>query len=418
MRITDLMISNDYLYNLNSTKSLVDQLQTEIATGNKIQKPSDSPSGTVNILGWNNQIDQANTLISNIGSGLSFVNDSTQQMQNIQDQITSVLSNLTQAQNATNNQNLGNIAQQIDSSLSLILDSANSKSEGKYLFSGTDYTAAPFGYTADGKSIEVKDSSISGVQNIYISPDVKQQINFPGSDVFGTIVKGGGNIDSSTAVGATVSGQTNVYDASGNQYTFKTSFKKTGADTYSFTYDILDSSNNSVLSSAPAAQTLVFDSSTGNLQTVDGKSPSLIQVNVPSSNINFSFDPSALTEKNSSSSLSFSANQKTDIFNTLISISNNLKKGIQPTADQVQAVKDFNSRLLDNISQSGNIANRLTNAKDLLNNKTTQLQSLVSDTQSVNVAKAVVDLQTQQNLLQMSYKMAASILPQSILNYL
>ncbi len=418
MRITDLMISNDYLYNLNATKSKVDNLQTEIATGNKIQEPSDSPSGTVNILGWNNQIDQANTLISNMDSGLSFVNDSTQQMQNIQDQITSVLSNLTQAQNTTNSQNMGNIAQQIDSSLSLILNSANTQSEGKYLFAGTDYTTAPFGYSTDGQSIEVKDSNITGTQSIYISPDVKQQINFSGADVFGTIVKGNGNIDSSTTVGSTVSGQTNVYDTSGNQYTLKTNFTKTAADTYSFTYDILDSSNNSVLTSTPAAQTLVFDSSTGSLQTVDGKSPSLIQINVPSSNINFSFDPSALTEKNSSSSLSFSANQKTDIFNTLISISNNLKNGIQPTADQLQAVNDFNSRLLDNISLSGNIANRLTNAQNLLNNKTTQLQGLVSDTQSVDVAQAVVDLQTQQNLLQMSYKMAASVLPQSILNYL
>ncbi len=418
MRITDLMISNDYLYNLTATKSKLNDLQTEIATGNKIQKPSDSPDGTVNIIGWNNRISQANTLMSNIDDGQSFVNDSTQAMQNIQDQITTVLSNLTQVQNATNSQNLNNFAQEIDSSLSLILDSANSKSNGKYIFGGTDNSSAPFGYSSDGKSIEVKGSNISGTQSIYISPDIKQQINFSGTDVFGTIVKGNGNIDSSTAVGQAVSGQTNVYDASGNQYTFKTSFTKTGADTYSFTYDVLDSNSNSVLVQVPAAQTFVFNSSTGNLQTVDGKTPSQIQVNVPSSNINFSFDPSALTEKSSSSSLSFNANQKTDIFNTLLTIGNNLNKGIKPTAEQVQAVNNFNSRLLDNISMSGNISDRLTNSKNLLNNQTLQLQGLVSDTQSVDVAKAVVNLQNQDALLQMAYKMAASVLPQSILNYL
>lgn len=418
MRISDLMLSNDYIYNLNATKSKVNDLQTEIATGNKIQKPSDSPNGTVNIIGWNNQINQANTLSSNIDSGLAFVNTSTQAMQNIQDQITTVLSNLTQAQNATNSENLSNFADQINSALSNILDSANTQSDGKYVFAGTDYTAAPFGYTADGKSIEVKDSNISGTQSIRISPDVKQQINLSGTDVFGTVIKGGGNIDSSTAIGSTVTGQTNVYDTSGNQYTFKVNFTKTAADTYSFTYDVLNSSNNSVLSSPPAAQTMVFDSSTGTLQTVDGKSPSLIQVNIPSSKINFSFDPTALSEKNSSSSISFNANQKTDIFNTLINIRDNLNKGIMPTADQVQAVNNFNSQLLNNISKAGNISNRLTNAQNLLSNQTLQLQSLVSDTQGVDVAKAVINLQNQENVLQMSYKLASSVLTQSLLNYL
>ncbi len=417
MRITDLMMSNNFLSNLNATKSKVSNLQTELALGTTIQKPSDSPIGTVNILGWNNQITQANDIMSNIDSGLAFVNDSTQSMQNIQDEITNVLSTLTQAQNAANDQNSGSFADQINSALSLILDSANTESNGKYVFAGTDFTNAPFGYTADGNSIEVKDSNISGAQSIRISPNVTDQINLSGTDVFGTIVQGGGNIDSGTAVGATVTSQTNVYDAQGNPYTFKVNYTKTAANTYDFTYDILDSSNNSVLSSPPAPQSMVFDSS-GNLQTIDGKAPSSIQINVPSKNINFSFDPTAVTEKSGSSSLSFTANQKTDIFNTLIQISNNLKAGIKPTTDQIQAVTDFNNRLINNIAKSGNITNRLTNAKDLLNNKTLQLQELVSQTDGVDVAKASVDLQSQNTLLQMSYQIASKVLTQSLLNYL
>ena len=418
MRITDLTMTNDFLYNLAANKSKVSDLQTQIATGSQIQKPSDSPNGTANILGWNSQMNQSNTIMSNIDSGLSFVNDSTQSMQNIQDGITNVLSKLTQVQNAANSTDLTNFADQVDSSLSLILDSANTQSDGKYVFAGTDMTNAPFGYTANGQSIEVKDGNISGTQSIRISPDISQQINLSGTDVFGTIVKGGGNIDSSTAVGATVTSQTNVYDAKGNQYTFKANFTKTAADTYDFTYDILNSSNTSVLSSPPAAQSMVFDATTGSLQTVNGKSPSSIHISVPSSNIDFNFDPTGLSEKNAASAVTFSANQKTDIFNTLINISNNLKNGIKPTTDQMQAITDFNSRLLDNLSQAGNIANRLANSKDLLSNKTLQLQDLIAKTQGVDVAKAVVDLQNQDNMLQMSYKVASTVLTKSLLDYL
>ena len=418
MRITDLMMTNSFLHNLTSTKSKVNNLQTEIALGTTIQKPSDSPNGTVNILGWNSQISQANTMMSNIDSGTAFVNDTTSAMQNIQDAITNVLSKLTQVQNAANDQNLSSFADQIDTTLSTILENANSKSDGKYVFAGTDFTNAPYGYTADGSAVEVKDNNISGTQNIRISPNVSQQINLTGVDVFGTIVKGGGNIDSTTAVGATVTGQTTVYDAKGNQYTFKTNFTKTAADTYNFTYDIVDSSNVSVLSSPPAAQSMVFDGTTGSLQSIDGKEPSSIQINVPSKNINFSFNPLSISENSGSSSLSYSANQKTDIFNTLINIRDNLKAGIKPTTDQMQAITDFSNRLLDNLTKAGDITNRLTNAKDLLNNKTLQLQDLVSKTDGVDVAKAAVDLQSQNNLLQMSYQIASKVLTQSLLNYL
>ena len=163
---------------------------------------------------------------------------------------------------------------------------------------------------------------------------------------------------------------------------------------------------------------MVFDSTTGNLQSVNGKPPSLIQINVPANNINFSFDPTAINEKAGASSLTFTANQKTDIFNTLINISNNLKTGIKPTTDQMQAIADFNNTLINNISKSGNIANRLANSKSLLNSKTLQLQDLISKTDGVDIAKASVDLQSQDTLLQMSYQMASKVLPQSLLNYL
>ncbi len=418
MRISDTMLSTNYLNNLNNIKNQVNNLQTQITTGNNIQQPSDSPSGISELLNWNSQLDQLNTYSSNIDTASSFVTDTTNTMQSIQDEITTDLTQLTQVNSATvSTTDLTNYANKIDQSLQTILGLANAQSNGKYVFGGTDNTTAPYSLSSDSSYVGVN-SDVSGSQIIRTSQNVFQQINTPGSEVFGTMVTENGNIDPSTAVGGSVTDQTNVYDTSGNQYTLKVNYTKTAADTYSMTYDILDGSGTSVLSQPPAAKSFSFDPSTGALKTINGQSPSPIQVNVGSKKIYFTFDPTTITEKTGSSSLSSSANQKMDVFNTLIAIKNNLQAGIKPTAQQIQDLTDFNNRLLDNIAKTGNSANQLTNSKNLLTNQQTQLNTMIANLQGVDVAKAVVNLQSQQNILQETYQLAALISNKSLLSYI
>ena len=418
MRISDITLSTDYINNLNTAKSKVENLQNEIATGNKIQQPSDSPGGTSNIIQWNTQLQQMNTYSSNIDNGSSFVQDTTNTMQNIQSEVTNVLNDLTSANNIGNSTNLNNFADQINQSLQSIINLANTQSDGKYIFGGTDFSAAPYAMNSSNTAVTVQVGDVSGAQKITTSNNIQQQINMTGTEVFGTIVTQNGTIDSGTAVGGTVSSQTNVYDAQGNQYTFKVNYTKTAADTYSMTYDVLDSSNNSVLSAPPAAETMVFNSSTGKLQTINNQTPAPIHVKVGSKNIDFSFDPTSVSEASGSTSLSFSANQQTDIFNTLLSIVNQLKSGKTPDASLVQSVTNFNNRLTNNISKAGNIENQLTNTKNLLTSQQTQLQTMISNEQGVDVAQSVMDLQNQETLLQMIYKMAGMVSTQSLLNYI
>ncbi|MCL5030678.1 MAG: flagellar hook-associated protein FlgL [Bacteroidetes bacterium] len=418
MRISDIILSSDFVHNFTNAKSKVDELQTQIATGNKIQQPSDSPDGTANLIGWNSQLDQLNTYSDNIDKASSFVQDTTSTMESIQTEVTNVLTKLGSLNSTTSSANLTNVSDQINQSLQTILGLANNSSDGKFIFGGTDFSTQPFGFTSDNTSIEVKPNDISGVQNIRTSQNISQQINMSGTEVFGTIVSGSGNIDSSTTIGSTVNSQSNIYDALGNQYTFDVNYTKTAANTYSMTYDIKDGGGTSVLSQPPAANTLVFNATSGVLQTVNNQSPSLIHIKIPNQKIDFSFDASSVKEASSASSLAFSANQKTDIFNTLISIRNSLQAGNLPTQDQMKAISDFNSRMLDNISKDGNNTNQLSNAKSLIGNQQTQLKTLMTNVQGVDMAQAVMDLQNQQNLLQMSYKLAATVTAQSLLNYM
>jgi flagellin-like hook-associated protein FlgL len=339
-------------------------------------------------------------------------------MQSIQTDITSTLTTLSNLSNTTATSNYSNYADQIQQTLDSVLSLANNQSDGKYVFGGTDNTTAPYGYSTDKSSIDVKGSDISGDQTIKTSSSTSQKINMTGSEVFGTVVSQNGSIDSTTAVGNTVTNQTSVYDSTGTAYTLQLNYTKTAANTYSMTYDVLNSSNTSVLTSTPAAQTLVFNSTTGKLETANGSSPQQIKVDLPNSKINFNIDQSSIKEVSGTTSLTASANQKTDIFNSLISIINTLKSGTAPTDAQIKEVSDFNERILDNIAKAGNVTNQLTNTSTLLTSQQTQLTNMVSNVQSIDAAKAATDLSNLQYLLDASYKVAAQIMNKSLIDYL
>jgi flagellar hook-associated protein 3 FlgL len=418
MRISDIILSSTFVSNYNDIKSKLNTLQTQIATNSKIQKPSDSPSDTSSLIQWNTQLTQSQTYSGNVDTASSFVTDTNDTMQSIQTEISNTLTTLSNLSNSTETGNYSNYADQIQQSLNSILSLANTQSNGKYVFGGTENSTSPFGYSADNSAIVVKAPDISGAQVIKTSSSTSQKINLTGTDVFGTIVTQNGSIDSTTSVGNTVSNQTTVYDAYGNPYTLQMNYTKSAANTYSMTYDVLDSSSASVLPSAPAAQTLVFNTSTGRLQTVDGSSPEQIKVNVPGSNINFSIDQSSVKEVSGTTSLSLSANQQNDIFNSMISIVNSLKSGTAPTDAQIQAISDFNERMLDNLAKAGNVTNQLSNTQSLLKNQQTQLNSLISNVQSIDAAKAATDLSNLQYLLDASYQVAGQVMNKTLLDYL
>lgn len=412
------MLTNNFITTLTQTKSRIDKLSTQIASQSKIQKPSDSPSGTIRLNRLYGQLSQSDSFNNNIQNGLAFVNSTILSMETIQNETSQTLTKLTELVNATNGGDFTTYADAVDLSLNAILDAANTQSDGKYIFGGTDFSTSPFGLTADGSSVEVKASDISGTQEIKISPNISQKLNMSGTEVFGTIVKGIGSLNKDGAIGDVSSAATKVYDAAGNQYTLNMNYTKSAENTYSLSYDIVDGSGTSVYSSPPAAKELVYDADTGKLSTIDGSSAQQFSIKVPDKKIDFMLNINGLNEKSGASSLAMSANQQMDIFNTLILIRDNLRKGIPPTEAQRATVSDFNKHMLAKLAESGSVSNQFTDVSDQLTQQKTILQELVSKEQDVDIAKAIMEMQTEDNALQMSYKLSAMIMPQSLLNYL
>jgi len=418
MRITDLMSVDNYILNIQRTKEKMSTIQSQLSTQQKIQKPSDSPEGTGKLIRLQNQLSTSSGYSKNIEDGLSYIDVSITAMESIQTSITDILTSLATANNATVTDGLDSFADQVDNALDAILNAANEKFNGKYLFAGTDYSTKPYGYNADGSAIEIKASNISGKQNIQISKNVVQKINITGEELFGTVVKQSGNLDSSAAVGSVQTNQTSVYSSDGTEYTFIATYTKTADNTYSLSYDIQDSGGSSVYSTPPSSLNVKFNSTTGEISSIDGKPASSFIVEAPSQNIQFSFDTTKIKETSGVSSLSFSANQDVDIFNTLLTIKNKLQNGELPTDEEVARVENFNQNILNKISSAGNIVNKLQDTNDVLNNQQNVITDLISNEQDVDEAKAILDLQNMDYILQVTYQVSSMILPRSLLDYL
>lgn len=110
-----------------------------------------------------------------------------------------------------------------------------------------------------------------------------------------------GNINSSIAIGDSVTDSNTVYDENGNKYTFTVTYTKTADNTYTMEYRLTDSNNNVVV--GPTSQTVVFDGTTGQLLTVNGQPPAVIQIQNAQLGINFNFNMTGITQNNSTTTI-------------------------------------------------------------------------------------------------------------------
>lgn len=108
----------------------------------------------------------------------------------------------------------------------------------------------------------------------------------------------------------------------------------------------------------------------------------------------------------------------TNIISTINDIIDTFTNGQVPDKILQDKLDSAYNDILALQSSNGNKLNKLYDLEDLMTNQTTDLTTLFAKKQEVDVAQVMVELQNQDYLLQMSYKLASSILPKSLLDYL
>lgn len=418
MRVSDRMLNRSFLNNITSQKSEVDKLRNQISSQKRVSKPSDDPKSAARIINLSGQYESANKYLDNIGKSITFLNQTTSTLENILNEVSKIDVKMTELQNSAFSGSEDIYANEIGLAIDSLLDLANTTFDGKYIFGGTDVKTKPYDYATGKAFIKQNAEDVGGDMRVKVSPILTQKINISGAELFGSIVKYDGNLDSSASVGSKNTYTQTIYDVDGNSYTLSSTFEKTAANKYQFTYDITDSSGTSVYSTAPDKIDIAFDPSTNTIKNINDIAPKLQAVNALNGKISLSLDLRSLSEKSGSTSISSAVNQKMDIFNVLLKIKEQVTNGEKPDAEYVQAVKDFHKKVIGKLSIVGSITNRLSDNEMMLQNQQTQMQEVLANEQEVDVVDAVSQMQYYDYLLQVSYKMSSMILPKSILDYL
>lgn len=414
MRVTDKSLQDSYLINYQNTKARLKEIQTQLTTQSMVNVPSDNPLASAKIMRLNSQIDSIEMYDGNIDDGLSVMNNTITAMSGVQKTVEDVILKLTSLNNASADNSLNIYATQIDQAINTILDYANYEYDGNYLFSGTDFKSKPFAFNAGNTAINVVPADIGGSRKINISQTAQQKINMSGEELFQSVVKNLGNLDSTQANGTVFNAPVQkIYNPDGTEFNLTVAYTKTAANTYDMSYSV-----NTVPALNGTVNNLVFDPTTGKMSSMNGSTPNGVHITNSANKLDFVLDPSGLLQTNTASALTSEKNQDSDIMNTLISIRDGLKNGIRPTAQQVTMVNNFNKHIIGSLAEAGNIQNRLETTKELLNNQKLDITELLSKEKDVDMAKKVIELQTEEFNLNTVYKISSMILPKTLLDYL
>jgi flagellar hook-associated protein 3 FlgL len=188
MRIGTNQIAEQLLANLNRNQLRLATLQEQIASGRRILRPADDPSGIAILLDRRGAIAEREQFLRNIGDGrrvLAHTETATTQLLDLLQRVQAkAVAGADGSQPPSARQTM---ATEVNSLLETLLDLANTQADGAYLFGGTETGTAPYAVTRVGGEITAVTANPKGVSGTIareIERGITVQVNMPGSEVF------------------------------------------------------------------------------------------------------------------------------------------------------------------------------------------------------------------------------------------
>lgn len=144
IRVTNNMLVNDLMRNLNNNYRMMDKYQRQLATGRKINAPSDNPAGLVKSLRLRTNIVENEQYLANINEAINFMETTDSALDNITQILHRVRELTVKAANGTNDpgahQAIADEIKELNEQLKLI---ANTTYGTKHVFGGRNVTEPP-----------------------------------------------------------------------------------------------------------------------------------------------------------------------------------------------------------------------------------------------------------------------------------
>lgn len=187
-RITQRTVQQRTLSNLAINLDSMSRLQERLSSGRLINRPSDSPTGTVSAMQHRGDISRVQQYSRNAIDGenwLSIADSTLQQMTSVVQRVRELV--LQGANGSMGQKEREAIATEVDSLRSNLVDFANTRYLDRPIFSGT--AAVPDSYDPTGAYLgDVGNELVPGTigkVNRLVAPGVTVRVNLTGPEIFG-----------------------------------------------------------------------------------------------------------------------------------------------------------------------------------------------------------------------------------------
>lgn len=180
-RVTQSMMNTQLMRNLNNNMLRMDQLQNQMATGRKINKPSDDPVGISFAMRYRSEYTANEQYVSNADAAQSWLEYTDTMLNQAGNVLHRVRELSVQGSNGTNPDTaFESIRIEIEQLKNQMVEIVNSQFNGKYVFNGQMTDVPP--YSKDDPSQSVSDD---GSVLFDIGAGVTISVNVPGNKVVG-----------------------------------------------------------------------------------------------------------------------------------------------------------------------------------------------------------------------------------------
>ncbi|AHN20572.1 flagellar hook-associated protein FlgL [Lysinibacillus varians] len=180
MRVTQSMLSNNMLLNLNNNYGKLSKLQNQINSGSKITRPSDDPVVAVKGMGYRRDLGQVEQYSRNMNEVNNWLDTSDESLNQVGEQMKRVRELVIQAANDTNTpDDRAKIKSEMDQIQKQIQDIANTKVGDRYIFSGTK-TGQPLFLNGAINTANINTEDVK----IEVYDGIQMTVNTAGKDLF------------------------------------------------------------------------------------------------------------------------------------------------------------------------------------------------------------------------------------------
>jgi len=195
MRITNKMIATRMLATITGNRALSAKLQLDIATTKKVRRPSDDPTGIVQLQRMKSLISRNEQYVRNLTLMRDFMTNSSAALESATEHLEQAKSLAIQASSGTMSTDARKtLSKQVDQIIDLMVDAGNTKYKNRNLFGGTLTTGVqPYSRSGDTVTYNGNDQNMDaqiGFKTQLTYNKTGNQIFNPagGVDVFGELV--------------------------------------------------------------------------------------------------------------------------------------------------------------------------------------------------------------------------------------